>query len=46
LSRQAARRSQANEVVTTDGRLKVVLGGGERESKGAHKMKLVFKPTP
>ena len=32
--------------VTTEGKLKVVFGGGERETKGAHKVKLAFKPSP
>ena len=32
--------------VTTEGKLKVVVAGGERDIKGAHMMKLVFKPTP
>jgi hypothetical protein len=32
--------------VTTDGKLKVVVAGGEHETKGGHKMKLSFKPTP
>jgi hypothetical protein len=31
--------------VTTEGKLKIVVAGGERETKGAHKMKLAFKPT-
>jgi hypothetical protein len=31
--------------VTTEGKLKLVVGGGEREKKATHKVKLVFKPT-
>jgi hypothetical protein len=30
--------------VTTEGKLKVVVGGGKRETKGAHKLKLTFRP--
>jgi hypothetical protein len=32
--------------VTTTGKLKIVAGGGERQTKGVHKMKLTFVPTP